>query len=162
MVVALPRPAAALSCMNPAELLKQYATQDDYTVALITAGAIETVGDQHDQIVTIDTMYKGMLNTTDTVSFTFDQTWNYLCAGEPASAGTPALYVLSDKQVIQVFATDSELATNLLTLIETPAVQPTEITVEEADRQNLMKQIISLLQQIVTLLTPSAAMVGLK
>lgn len=151
---ALPHSAAALSCMNPTELIPQYATQDRYTVALIEAGAVETVGGEHDQSVTTKILYKGELGTTDTVTFTFDETWSYLCSGGPAEEGTEVIYVLTDKQVVQTFLTDSELARSLIDNINTPEIQPTETTVEEAEKVNLMRQIISLLQQIISLLAP--------
>ena len=156
-IIALPHPAAALSCMNPAELLEQYATQDDYNVALITGGAIETVGDEHNQTITTNTLYKGELGTTDTVSFAFNETWNYLCSGGPAAEGAAAVYVLSDQQVIQVFAPDSELAQDLLALIAPPTTQPTEVTLEDAERETLMRQIIVLLQRVVSLLSARVA-----
>jgi len=152
-ILTLPHPAAALSCLNPAEMIEQYATEDSYTVALITAGTIETNGDEHDQIITTNTVYKGELAATDTVSFAFNETWNYLCAGEPAAEGTQAMYVLSGTQVVQVFTPDSELAQDLQAAIGTPTVPPATMTSKEAQRQSLMKQVIQLLQQIISLLS---------
>ena len=157
---ALPHPAAALSCLNPSEMIEQYASEDEYTVALIAAGTIETTGNEHDQSVTTKTLYKGELGTTDTVTFAFDKTWNYLCSGGPAEEGTEAVYVLSDKQVVQVFATDSELAKNLLAAIDTPAITPTEVPAEEAEKKSLMQRIITLLQQIISLIAPDAEVVA--
>jgi hypothetical protein len=152
-LVALPAPAAALSCLNPAEMIERYATEEAYTVALIEAGAIEKKGEEHDQTITTKTLYKGALNTTDTVTFAFDETWNYLCTGGPATEGTEALYVLNEKQVVQVFASDSELAQSLTATIGTPEVQPTAVTVEEAAKKNLMEQIVGLLKQLISLLS---------
>jgi hypothetical protein len=155
-VLALPQQAAALSCLNPAEMIERYANQDSYTVAIVTAGAVETMGDTHDQSITTKTLYKGELDTIDTVTFSFDETWNYLCTGGPATEGTEAVYVLSDKQVAHVFALDSQLAQTLLGTIDTPEIQPTPVTLEEAENKNLMEQIIALLGQIITLLTPQS------
>jgi hypothetical protein len=150
----LPHQAAALSCLNPAEMIEQYATGDTYTVALVQAGAVETVGDTHDQVITTKTLYKGALATTDTVAFSFNETWDYLCVGGPAKDGAQALYVLQDKQVVQVFTINSEFGQNLLAAITTPEVQPTEVSGEQVQKQNLMERIVLLLKQIISLLTP--------
>ena len=154
----LPQPAAGLSCLNPAEMIEQYATDESYTVALIEAGAVETEGDEHDQTVSTKTLYKGELGATDTVTFAYNETWNYLCAGNPAEDGTEALYVLNDTQVVQVFAVDSELGLELLAAIDTPEVQPTEVTVE-AEKRSLLEQIVSLLRQLIARFTPNSGAV---
>jgi hypothetical protein len=158
---ALPSPAAALSCLNPAEMIERYATENIYTVALIEAGAIETEGAEHDQSVTIKTLYKGELSETDTVTFTFDETWNYLCAGGPVTEGTQALYILNEKQVVQVFTVDSELAQSVIAAIDTPQIQPTEVTEEETVKKGLMEQIIVLLKQIISLFAQETDVVEL-
>jgi len=129
-----------------------YATEDKYTVALVTAGAIETAGNQHDQLVTTDSIYKGQLDATDTVTFTYDETWNYLCAGSPAADGAQAVYVLQDNIVMQSYTPDSELAQSLIATIDTPPNQPTPVT----EKESLMQQVIVLLQKLIALLTPDA------
>jgi hypothetical protein len=58
--------------------------------------------------------------------------------------------------VNQVFAIDSELAQSLLETINTPETQPSPVTLKEAEKKNLMVQIIALLGQMITLLTPQA------
>jgi len=67
------------------------------------------------------------------------------------------VYVLSDQQVVQVFAPDSALAQDLLALIAPPTIQPTEVTLEDAERETLMRQIIVLLQRVVSLLSARVA-----
>jgi hypothetical protein len=150
-----PQSASALSCMMPSEMISQYSVADaSYTVALIKAGVIETKGDTHDQEVTVVELYQGVLATNETVSFSYDETWSYLCAGGPVEEGAEAIYVMKDKQVAQVFAVDSELANELIMQLET---EPTEPTPEEETKTEatagLMQRVISLLQQLLSLLT---------
>jgi hypothetical protein len=153
-----PQSASALSCMMPSEMISQYYVADaSYTVALIKAGAIETEGDTHDQEITVVELYKGVLATNETVSFSYDETWSYMCAGGPAEEGTEAIYVMKDKQVAQVFAVDSELANELITQLGTEPTEPTTPTPEEETEAEatagLMQRVISLLQQLISLLT---------
>jgi hypothetical protein len=153
-----PQSASALSCMMPSEMISQYYVADaSYTVALIKAGAIETKGDTHDQEVTVVELYKGILATNETVSFSYDETWSYLCAGGPVEEGTEAIYVMKDNQVAQVFAVDSELANELITQLGTEPTEPTAPTPEEETQTEatvgLMQRVISLLQQLLSLLT---------
>ena len=122
-VFALTSPVAALSCINPMEMNETFAADQTYTVALIEAGTIETAGSEHDQFITTQTLYKGELGTTDTVTFTHDETWDYLCAGQPAQEGAQAVYVLQDKIVVQSYSPDSELAQNLIAAINTSPVE---------------------------------------
>jgi len=127
-VFALTSPVAALSCINPMEMNETFAADQTYTVALVKAGTIETAGSEHDQFITTQTLYKGELGTTDTVTFTHNETWDYLCAGQPASEGTQAVYVLQDKVV---YPPDSELAQNLITAVDTSPVEPTTVGEKE-------------------------------
>ena len=145
-----PNPSYALSCINPTEMVDRYVTEPDYSIALIEAGAVETEGSQHDQTITVQETYKG--SVADTVSFTYDDTWQYLCAGSPAEAGTEAVYITNDQSVVQVVSLDSPLYSNLMT-----ALEETEPTVEEEptpkpERRALMMRIVDLLQQLINLL----------
>ena len=151
LLLLIPQPAAALSCLNPAEMIKNYATEETYAVALIEAGVVETKGDEHDQTVTVKEFYRGNLATVSSVTFTFDETWGYLCTGGPAEVGTEALYVLNEKQVVQVFAVDSELGQDLLAAIKPVEAPAEEVTEEVAQRKSLMERIVGLLRQIITL-----------
>lgn len=150
-LLALPSSASALSCLNPAEMLEKYATDESYTVALIEAGATETEGDQHNQVITTKEVYKGKLAPTDTVNFTFHETWNYLCSGGPAEEGTQSMYIIRDQQVVQSFAADSELGQNLIQLITESEQSPVTVSKEEMEKKSLMQQIVSLLKQIISL-----------
>ncbi len=165
-LAALPQPASALSCLNPIEMIPLYATDDSYTVAVIEAVSIETEGDMHDQEVIAQEVFKGELSTNATVSFAYDETWSYLCAGTPAEAGSKALYVIRDNQVVQVFTPDSEFSQTLSTEIEVPIYKPvdkpvmepetpSQTEIDEEERKGLMKQIIVLLQKLVILLSGS-------
>jgi len=156
----LPQPASALSCLNPTEMIPQFVSDDTYTIALVEAGTLETEGDMHDQQVTVLEAYKGDIATQTTVSFMYDETWFYLCAGTPAEVGDEALYIIRDSQVTQVFAADSELGQALLAELEeptTPNEEPVVINPTEEERKGLMRQIITLLQQLVVLLGGSVA-----
>jgi ABC-type amino acid transport substrate-binding protein len=150
-LAAVPHPASALSCLNPTEMIPMFVSDDSYTIALIEGGALETEGETHDQEVTVLEVYKGELSANATVSFTYNQTWSYMCAGGPADVGSEALYIIRDNQVTQVFTADSELAQTLLAELGEPTT-PTEapVTVEEEERTGLMNQIIALLQQIIS------------
>lgn len=152
-LAAVPQPAAALSCMNPTEMIPMFVSDDSYTIALIEGGVLETEGDTHNQEVTVLKLYKGELGINATVSFMYDQTWNYLCAGGPVDVGSEALYIMRDNQVTQVFMVDSELAQTLLAELgepTTPTEAPVTVDAEEKERTGLMNQIISLLQQIIS------------
>jgi len=153
-LVAVPQPASALSCLNPTEMIPMFVSDDSYTIALVEAGALETEGETHDQEVTVLEVYKGELNANATVSFTYNQTWSYLCAGGPAEVGSEALYIMRDNQVTQVFTVDSELGQTLLASLgdpTTPTEKPVTVDTEEEVRKGLMDQIIGLLQQIISL-----------
>ncbi len=155
---AAPKSAGALSCMNPSEMISNYyVTDDEYVVALIKAGPIETDGAEHEQQVTLVKLYKGDLADQDTVIFNYNETWSYLCAGEPAEAGTEAIYVINDKQVSQVFTPDSELAKKLLSELgeepTEPTPKPSDPETESPEELSLMRQLIDLLQQFIALLT---------
>jgi hypothetical protein len=132
-------------------MIPMFVSDDSYTIALIEGGALETEGETHDQEVTVLEVYKGELSANATVSFTYNQTWSYMCAGGPADVGSEALYIIRDNQVTQVFTADSELAQTLLAELGEPTT-PTEapVTVEEEERTGLMNQIIALLQQIIS------------
>jgi hypothetical protein len=152
-----PQSASALSCLGPSEMIKHYVAEASYTVALIKAGAIEAEGHTHDQEVTVVELYKGVLGTNETVSFPYNETWSYLCAGGPVEEGVEAIYIMKDKQVAQVFAVDSELANELITQLGTEPTEPTEPTPEEETKTEattgLMQRVINLLQQLLSLLT---------
>ena len=152
-LAAVPHPASALSCLNPTEMIPMFVSDDSYTIALIEGGALETEGETHDQEVTVLEVYKGELGTNATVSFTYNETWSYLCAGGPADVGSEALYIMRDNQVTQVFTVDSELGQTLLEKLgepTTPTEAPVTVDAEEEERAGLMNQIISLLKQIIS------------
>jgi hypothetical protein len=134
-------------------MIPMFVSDDSYTIALIEGGALETEGETHDQEVTVLEVYKGELSANATVSFTYNQTWSYMCAGGPADVGSEALYIIRDNQVTQVFTVDSELAQTLLAELgepTTPIEAPVTVDAEEKERTGLMNQIISLLQQIIS------------
>jgi hypothetical protein len=154
--VSQPQSASALSCLNPTEMIPTYVTDESYIIAHVTAGTLETEGDLHEQEVAVQAVYKGELNSTQTVQFAHDETWNYLCAGAPADSGSESLYILQGDRVIQSLGLDTELAQTLRAELgepNTPNQEPVDTNQpEETERQSLMKQVINLLQQIIALL----------
>ena len=141
----------ALSCLNPSEMIDDYATNEKYTIALVEAGEIETEGAEHDQTVTVKTVYKGELEEQSIVSFNHDETWQYLCVGAPAEMGEEVIYILYENSVSQIFTPDSELGNKLLSSLDNEPTTPIQVTTEEVEKKSLMQQIIGLLQQIISL-----------
>lgn len=166
--------AHALSCLNPSEMIDIYVTDERYNIAVVVGGKVETLGEEHDQTITVKENLRGY--TSNSVTFAYDETWAYLCAGNPASAGTEAVYVTTDGLVAQVIDVNSTLYDELVTALdEAPViVTPTPDTGDETKR-TLMLRIVDLLQQVISLLsgettlppaepdpTPSAeAMIGM-
>lgn len=143
-------PAQALSCLNPTDMIERYVSEEQFSIALVTAGKLETVGDTHNQVVTVKENLKG---TTDTsVSFSYDDTWQYFCAGQPAKAGTDAVYVTSEGLVTQVVTLNTPLYDSLMTALDNTPVVANPPSVDTTKR-TLMQRIIDLLQQVVSLLT---------
>lgn len=139
----------ALSCLNPTEMIDQYVTDERFAIARVVAGELETEGDEHDQVVTVEENLKGTFDTS--VSFTYDETWQYLCAGGPAEAGTEVIYVTSEGRVAQVINLDTPLYDSLMTALgDTP--QTPSPTAEEETKRTLMQRIVALLQQVIGLL----------
>ena len=139
----------ALSCLNPTEMINDYVSDERFAIARVVAGALETAGDEHDQVVAVQENLKG---TTDTsVSFTYDETWQYLCAGSPAEAGTEVVYVTSEGGVSQVINLDTPLYDSLIAALTNTPETPTPNTEEETKR-TLMMRVIELLQQMISLL----------
>jgi hypothetical protein len=153
-----PASASALSCLNPTELVDSYVNEEQYSIALVEAGEIETKGDEHDQSVLVKETYKGLVE--ETVTFNWNDTWQYLCVGGPAETGTEAVYILSEGQVVQVVSLDSPLYEDLMTALkaEPTGPKPVEPTVTEVDK-TLMQQIISLLKQMIGLLGGKPVMI---
>lgn len=155
----LPNSAAALSCAAPEMMIPLFAEESEYTVALVTAGELTTQGDQHAQTVTTELIYKGELSATATVKFAYNETWQYMCAGNPATAGEKALYVLHDKSVVQVLAPDSELARELISLLPEPTSPATSTANNPANTgttntiDKIKQQIINLLEQLIAWLS---------
>lgn len=139
----------ALSCVNPTEMIDSYVSDERFAIARVEAGELETGGDEHDQAVAVQENLKG---TTDTsVSFTYDETWQYLCAGQPAEVGTVAIYVTSEGRVAQVINLDTPLYDSLMTALANTPETPTPTTEEETKR-TFMQRIIEILQQVIGLL----------
>lgn len=139
----------ALSCVHPSEMIATYVSEEYFAIARVVAGELETAGDEHVQAVSVQENLKG---TTDTsVSFTYDETWQYLCAGQPAEVGTEAIYVTSEGRVSQVISLDTPLYDSLMTALTNAPETPTPTTEEETKR-TLMQRIIELLQQVISLL----------
>lgn len=139
----------ALSCVHPTEMIDAYVSDEHFAIARVVAGEVETEGDEHDQVVVVQEHLK---RTTDTpVSFTYDETWQYLCAGQPAAVGTEAIYVTSEGRVAQVINLDTPLYDSLMTALNNTPDTPTPTT-EEETKQTFMQRIIELLQQLVNLL----------
>jgi hypothetical protein len=150
-LVSLTLPAAsvqALSCLNPTEMVDQYVTDPAYSIALVTAGSLETEGTEHDQSVAVVTSYKGAMS--DTVTFTHDETWDYLCAGTPAAGGSEAVYITSDDRVTQVVELDTPLYDTLMAAFDTEPTTPNTPLAET--KRTLMERAIDLLQQLLSLL----------
>lgn len=148
--------AHALSCLNPTEMIDRYVSEDTFSIALVTAGELETEGAEHDQSVVVKENLKGSTDTS--VSFVYDETWQYLCAGQPAEAGTEVVYVTNKTNVIQVITLDSPLYESLMSALsdtpsETETVTNPPVTTDA--KQSLMQKIINLLQQMIGLLTGS-------
>lgn len=139
----------ALSCLNPTEMINEYVTNERFAVARVVAGELETEGDEHNQIVAVQENLKGATDTS--VSFTYDETWQYLCAGQPAKADTEAIYVTSEGLVSQVINLDTPLYDSLVAALTNTPETSTPI-IEEATKRTLMQRIIELLQQVVSLL----------
>lgn len=158
----------ALSCLNPSEMINDYVSEEQFDIARVVAGAIETGGDKHNQTVTVSKNLKG--ETSNTVSFSYNETWNYMCAGNPIEAGSEAVYVTSEGMVVQVINLNSPLYDSLVNALgETPeetSGEPTEAeeptgpeepsVAEEKTKRTLMQRVIGLLQQMITLLRNEA------
>lgn len=140
----------ALSCLNPNEMIADYVSDERYNIARITAGELQTTGNEHQQTITVEENIKGITNTQ--VSFTYDDTWQYLCAGAPAEVDTQAVYITSDGIVSQVITIDSPLYESLMGALEENLAESPSTAEEEVER-TLMQEIITLLQQIIGLLS---------
>lgn len=142
----------ALSCLNPEEMVEDFATEDRFAITHITAGELTTGTEFHTQSVTVVESYKGSID--ETVSFAYDDTWQYLCAGNPTQTGDDAIYITVDGQVSQVVQLDSPLEEALLEALETtPAPETPETPTTTTDlKQSLMQQVVALLQKLITLL----------
>lgn len=145
-------PVHALSCLNPTEMVDDYATDERYAVAHVVAGTLETEGDTHDQTVIVTENLKG--TTDSSVSFSYHETWQYLCAGSPAKIGEEAVYVTSEGNVVQVITLDSPLYESLMRALEEAPEKPAVAT--EDTKRTLMQRVIGLLQQMLTLLRSEA------
>jgi hypothetical protein len=141
--------AHALSCLNPTEMITDYVSDERYAIARVVAGDVETEGPEHTQVVTVTENLKG--TTNDSVSFIYDDTWQYLCAGGPADVGAEMIYITSNNTVTQVIALDTPLYESLISALTDTPTQP-EPTNEEEIKRTLMFQIIDLLQQMISLL----------
>jgi hypothetical protein len=130
-------------------MIDEYVTDERFTIARITAGELETEGDEHDQAITIEDHLKGEMGTT--VSFAHDDTWQYLCVGSPAEADTEAIYITTDNRVTQVVAIDSPLYETLMAALNATPVENPE-PAEAETRRTLMIRIVGLLQQLISLL----------
>lgn len=139
----------ALSCVQPTEMIDEYVSDERFAIARVVAGELETDGGEHDQAVAVQENLKGTTETS--VAFTYDETWQYLCAGQPAAVGTEAIYVTSEGRVSQVISLDTPFYDSLMTALANTPETPTPTTEEETKR-TLMQQIIELLQQVVSLL----------
>jgi hypothetical protein len=146
--------AHALSCLNPSEMIDEYVSDERFAIARVEVGELETTGDEHDQAVSVQENLKGM--TGIPVSFTYDETWQYLCAGQPAAAGTEAIYVTSEGRVTQVIDLDTPLYDSLMTALADAPETPTSPT-EETTKRTLLERIVGLLQQVLSLLQGDAA-----
>lgn len=138
----------ALSCINPTDMINEYVSDRGYNIALVTAGELETEGGEHDQTVIIQTIYKGTFG--DTVTFIYDDTWQYLCVGSPVEESAEAIYITNEGKVIQVITPDTPLYNSLMEALADDSQLSDTIT-EETER-TLMLQIIDLLQQVISLL----------
>lgn len=145
-------PAHALSCLNPIEMIDDYVMDERVSIAYITAGELETTGAEHMQAVSVDKNLKGTTDTT--VTFIYDDTWQYLCAGQPAAVGTKVVYVTTNGTVTQVIDIDSSLYDALMNALgetpENPTLTPPEA---EETKRTLMQRVVELLQRVMSLLT---------
>lgn len=139
----------ALSCVNPTEMIDAYVSEERFAIARVEAGELETEGDEHDQAVEVQENLKGATDTS--VSFTYDETWQYLCAGQPAEVGAVAIYVTNEGRVAQVINLDTPLYDSLMTALANTSETPNPTTEEETKR-TFMQRIIEILQQVIGLL----------
>lgn len=143
--VAAPQSATALSCLDAASSVELFANNADYIVVTATAGETtehdQTIDENDEdslfgqmnvqangytgQYIAVSESHQNGMDSQAKVYYQKDSTWGYLCTSNPPAAGTDNVYVLARDNapfglttVVQVYAADTEFATQLLAELE--------------------------------------------
>lgn len=138
-LISIPSTSSALSCMSPEGMTDYYVKEEGYTI--VTAKALERKefvrekadtkqGFMYDsgytgQFIEVSKAHKGASPDRQWVYYEVNNTWKYLCVGEPVAVGEESVFVirqsgelLSLPMVVAVYEVDSDLAKDLLEALE--------------------------------------------
>ncbi|MEN9920952.1 MAG: hypothetical protein RL538_845 [Candidatus Parcubacteria bacterium] len=150
VLVSVPTPSYALSCVDPEGMIDFIVSNPDSIVVTATPTEqkehVQEKAKKDDpngmydsgytgQFIEIEKAHMGTVPDSQWVYFRRDATWNYLCAGEPPKVGSEMIYVLQFptnsfelQTVTAVYPVGSELADDLLAAIEDADSQVEPVT----------------------------------
>lgn len=161
VLISFPAQSFALSCMDPQGMVENYVTEPSYVIVTATAGEIkehvkdEVLADDPNamypsgytgQFLEISEAHKGTSPDSQWVYFERNSTWNYLCVGGPAKAGTENLYIISTgdglfeiPKVAGVYEANSPIAKDILKALAGSDEEPSVYEVSDADWTQRLK-----------------------